>query len=85
MVKGLQVDAPEVLWVTDTTYIRLLSSLVFQLYYPLPNLTALENVMAPLLPYLWKLNFDLKQRAKELLVGQSNSAVAMLLGGWNAS
>ena len=40
---------------------------VFQLYYLLPNLTALENVMAPLLPYRRKLDFDLKQRAKELL------------------
>jgi ABC-type lipoprotein export system ATPase subunit len=40
---------------------------VFQLFYLLPNLTALENVMAPLLPYRRKLNFDLKQRAKELL------------------
>ena len=40
---------------------------VFQLYYLLPNLTALENVMAPLLPYRRKLHFDLKQRAKELL------------------
>ncbi len=40
---------------------------VFQLFYLLPHLTALENVMAPLLPYRRKLNFDLKQRALELL------------------
>ncbi len=40
---------------------------VFQLFYLLPNLTALENVMAPLLPYRRKLSFDLKQRAQELL------------------
>jgi ABC-type lipoprotein export system ATPase subunit len=40
---------------------------VFQLYYLLPNLTALENVMAPLLPYRRKLKFDLRGRAKELL------------------
>jgi len=40
---------------------------VFQLYYLLPNLTALENVMAPLLPFRRKLGFDLRQRAKELL------------------
>jgi ABC-type lipoprotein export system ATPase subunit len=40
---------------------------VFQLFYLLPTLTALENVMAPLLPYRRKLNFDLKQRAQELL------------------
>jgi len=40
---------------------------VFQLYYLLPNLTALENVMAPLLPYRRKLGFDLRKRAEELL------------------
>ena len=40
---------------------------VFQLFYLLPNLTALENVMAPLLPYRRKLSFDLKQRAQKLL------------------
>ena len=40
---------------------------VFQLFYLLPNLTALENVMVPLLPYRRKLDFDLKQRAKELM------------------
>ena len=40
---------------------------VFQLFYLLPNLTALENVMAPLLPYRRKLDFDLRQRACELL------------------
>ncbi len=40
---------------------------VFQLFYLLPHLTALENVMAPLLPSRRKLDFDLKQRAIELL------------------
>ncbi len=40
---------------------------VFQLFYLLPNLTALENVMAPLLPYRRKLTFDLRQRARDLL------------------
>ncbi len=40
---------------------------VFQLFYLLPNLTALENVMAPLLPYRRKLDFNLKERAEELL------------------
>jgi putative ABC transport system ATP-binding protein len=39
----------------------------FQLFYLLPHLTALENVMAPLLPSRRKLDFDLKQRAIELL------------------
>lgn len=40
---------------------------VFQLFYLLPTMTALENVMAPLLPYRRKLGFDLKRRAEELL------------------
>ncbi len=40
---------------------------VFQLFYLLPNMTALENVMAPLLPYRRKLSFDLKERAQNLL------------------
>lgn len=59
---------------------------VFQLFYLLPNLTALENVMAPLLPYRRKLDFDLKERAKELLerVGlaeRMGHAPARLSGG----
>ncbi|MFL5704894.1 MAG: ABC transporter ATP-binding protein [Ktedonobacteraceae bacterium] len=40
---------------------------VFQLFYLLPNMTALENVMAPLLPHRRKLTFDLKERAQNLL------------------
>ncbi|GLV60037.1 ABC transporter ATP-binding protein [Dictyobacter sp. S3.2.2.5] len=40
---------------------------VFQLFYLLPGMSALENVMAPLLPYRKKLDFDLKQRARDLL------------------
>ena len=59
---------------------------VFQLFYLLPNLTALENVMAPLLPYRRKLDFDLKERAKELLervglAGRMGHAPARLSGG----
>lgn len=59
---------------------------VFQLFYLLPHLTALENVMAPLLPYRRKLNFDLEQRAKALLeqVGlakRMGHAPARLSGG----
>lgn len=59
---------------------------VFQLFYLLPNLTALENVMAPLLPYRRRLNFDLKQRAQDLLerVGlrdRMNHPPARLSGG----
>jgi len=40
---------------------------VFQLFYLLPTMTALENVMAPLLPYSRKLDFNLKKRAQVLL------------------
>lgn len=40
---------------------------VFQMYHLLPELTALENVMLPLLPYRHQLKFDLKQRARDLL------------------
>ncbi len=40
---------------------------VFQLFYLLPHLTALENVMVPLLPYRRKLDFDLRARAIAVL------------------
>jgi putative ABC transport system ATP-binding protein/lipoprotein-releasing system ATP-binding protein len=40
---------------------------VFQLFNLVPTLTALENVMLPLLPYQRKLDFKLKERAIELL------------------
>ena len=42
---------------------------VFQLYYLVPVLTALENVMLPLVPYRRRLGFDLEGRARELLEG----------------
>ncbi|GCE10596.1 ABC transporter ATP-binding protein [Tengunoibacter tsumagoiensis] len=48
-------------------YRRQTIGFVFQLFYLLPTLTALENVMAPLMPYRRQLGFDLKQRAQELL------------------
>jgi ABC-type lipoprotein export system ATPase subunit len=59
---------------------------VFQLFYLLPNMTALENVMAPLLPYRRKQTFDLKERAQELLVrvglgGRLSHTPARLSGG----
>ena len=41
---------------------------VFQMFYLLPNLTALENVMAPLLPFRHILDFDLRERAETLLM-----------------
>lgn len=40
---------------------------VFQLFYLMPALTALENVMIPLVPYRARLSFDLEARARELL------------------
>lgn len=40
---------------------------VFQLFNLVPELTALENVMLPLLPYQSKLDFRLPHRARELL------------------
>ncbi len=40
---------------------------IFQMFYLLPNLTALENVMAPLLPFRRELDFNLQERATELL------------------
>jgi ABC-type lipoprotein export system ATPase subunit len=42
---------------------------VFQLFNLVPTLTAMENVMLPLLPYRRGLSFDLKKRAHDLLVG----------------
>ncbi|WP_376795290.1 ABC transporter ATP-binding protein [Thermogemmatispora sp.] len=59
---------------------------IFQLFYLLPTLTALENVMAPLLPYRRRLDFDLRARARELLerVGlgeRLNHPPARLSGG----
>jgi macrolide transport system ATP-binding/permease protein len=40
---------------------------VFQMFNLVPTLTALENVMLPLLPYRRGLDFDLRQRAESLL------------------
>ncbi len=40
---------------------------VFQMFYLIPEMTALENVMLPLLPYRRKAGFDVEARAKELL------------------
>ena len=40
---------------------------VFQLFNLVPELTALENVTMPLLPYRRRLSFNLEARAKELL------------------
>jgi ABC-type lipoprotein export system ATPase subunit len=74
------LDSPDSgeIWLDDTPVHRLRGpaaadyrreqvGFVFQLYYLLPRLSALENVMAPLLPYRRKLDFDLKQRAQMLL------------------
>ncbi len=40
---------------------------VFQLFNLVPTLTALENVMLPLLPYRRRLSFNLERRARDLL------------------
>ncbi len=40
---------------------------VFQMFYLIPEMTALENVMLPLLPYRRKAGFDVEARARELL------------------
>lgn len=40
---------------------------IFQLFNLVPTLTALENVMLPLIPYQRGLGFKLKQRAEEIL------------------
>jgi putative ABC transport system ATP-binding protein len=40
---------------------------VFQMFHLVPTLTALENVMLPLLPYRRGLRFRLEERARELL------------------
>ena len=47
---------------------------VFQLFHLLPELSALENVMIPLLPWKKNLSFNLKDRAHEILkaVGLEN-------------
>src|SRR6266700_6069447 len=62
---------------------------VFQLFYLLPNLSALENVMVPLLPYRRKLSFDLKKRAQELLervgLGDRQGHSPARLSGENSS
>ena len=47
---------------------------VFQAFYLIPSLTALENVMLPLLPYRKKCAFNLEDRALELLARVGLSA-----------
>jgi ABC-type lipoprotein export system ATPase subunit len=41
---------------------------VFQLFNLVPTMNSLENVILPLLPYQRGLNFNLKERARELLM-----------------
>ncbi|WP_433080110.1 ABC transporter ATP-binding protein [Dactylosporangium sp. CA-052675] len=57
---------------------------VFQRYHLLPALTALDNVIAPVLPF--KVGFDKRARARELLdavglAGRERSLPAQLSGG----
>ncbi|GCE51420.1 putative ABC transport system ATP-binding protein/lipoprotein-releasing system ATP-binding protein [Thermosporothrix hazakensis] len=65
LVDGHSVHALGAVRAAD--YRRETIGFVFQLFYLLPNLSALENVMAPLLPYRRMLGFDLRKRAQELL------------------
>jgi putative ABC transport system ATP-binding protein len=57
---------------------------VFQRYHLLPALTALDNVIAPVLPF--KVGFDKRERARELLdavglAGREKALPAQLSGG----
>jgi putative ABC transport system ATP-binding protein len=57
---------------------------VFQRYHLLPSLTALDNVIAPVLPY--RVGYDRAKRARELLdavglAGRERSLPAQLSGG----
>lgn len=57
---------------------------MFQQYHLIPTLTALENVMLPCVP--WKVGYDPRERARELLelVGlghRLNHLPAQLSGG----
>lgn len=59
---------------------------IFQLFHPFPALTALENVIMPLLPVKGRLEFDVEERARDLLatVGlkdRFNHFPAQLSGG----
>jgi ABC-type lipoprotein export system ATPase subunit len=62
-----KIDVHSLRGVAAADFRRQKVGFVFQLFYLLPNLTAIENVMAPLLPYRRKLDFDLRRRAQELL------------------
>ena len=46
---------------------RMKVGFIFQLFYLIPQLTILENVMIPLQPYRRKLPFDLENRASEII------------------
>lgn len=59
-VSGLSEDA-----LAD--FRRQMIGFVFQLFNLIPEVTALENVMMPLLPHRRTLPFDLEERARELL------------------
>ena len=74
VVDGVEVSALRGNQLADFRRERI--GFVFQLFNLIPVLTALENVMLPLIPYQRGLKFNLKERAQELLktVGLSERA-----------
>lgn len=54
---------------------------IFQLFNLIPFMTALENVMLPLMPYQRDIDFHLEQRARELLKAVGISQRAQHLPG----
>ena len=62
---------------------------VFQFYNLIPQLSARENVMLPLLPNMKQLKFDLAERAAALLVaggvGWQGRKISLPAFGWGAA
>lgn len=68
---SIRVGGTDVLVLKDNVladFRRSTIGFVFQLFNLVPTLTALENVIIPLVPYQRGLKFDLRERGKELLL-----------------